>query len=160
MLFGGFLDEAIHVNPANDVVKELGQYHFHGAASFALHGFQALPFWLAFSGFALASYIYMKNIALAGKIRKQMAPVVRILENKYGFDAFNQKFIAGGSVKLGEWLWKWSDSKLIDGMIVNGSAKVVNAVSKMFRSLQSGYVYHYALVMVVSVIVFISLYIF
>lgn len=160
MLFGGFLDEAIHVNAANDVVKELGQYHFHGAGSFALHGFQALPFWLAFAGFALASYIYMKNIALAGKIKKQLSPIVRILENKYGFDAFNQKFIAGGSVKLGEWLWKWSDSKLIDGMIVNGSAKVVNAVSKMFRSLQSGYVYHYALVMVVSVIVFISLYIF
>ncbi len=161
MLFGGFLEEAIHVNASNDVVKEIGLYLFKdGPGAFALHGFMTPAFWLAFAGFAVATYIYMKNIALAGKIKKQMAPVVRVLENKYGFDAFNQKFIAGGSVKLGEWLWKWSDSKLIDGMIVNGSAKVVNAVSKMFRSLQSGYVYHYALVMVVSVIVFISLYIF
>ena len=83
-----------------------------------------------------------------------------ILDNKYGFDSFNQKVFAGGSVKLGEALWKWSDSKLIDGWIVNGSAKVVNAVSKFIRSVQSGYVYHYALVMVVSVIVFIGLYVF
>ncbi|WP_154224500.1 NADH-quinone oxidoreductase subunit L [Marinicella rhabdoformis] len=161
MLFGGFLDDAIHVNASNDVVKEIGLYLFKdGPGAFALHGLMTPAFWLAFAGFAVATYIYMKNIALAGKIKKQLSPVVRILENKYGFDAFNQKFIAGGSVKLGEWLWKWSDSKLIDGIIVNGSAKVVNAVSKMFRSLQSGYVYHYALVMVVSVIVFISLYIF
>lgn len=161
MLFGDFLAEAIHVNPSNDVVKQIGLYVFKdGPAAFAIHGLVTPAFWLAFAGFAVASYIYLKNMALAGKIRKQMAPLVRILDNKYGFDAFNQKFIAGGSVKLGQMLWKWSDSKLIDGMIVNGSAKVVNAVSRMFRSLQSGYVYHYALVMVVSVIVFIGMYIF
>lgn len=160
MLFGDFLAQAIHVNPENDVIKQIGLYVFKdGPGAFALHGFITPAFWLAAAGFAVATYIYLKNRALASKIKKQMGPVVRVLENKYGFDAFNQKFIAGGSVKLGQWLWKWSDSKLIDGMIVNGSAKVVDAVSRMFRSLQSGYVYHYALVMVVCVIVFIGLYI-
>ncbi len=160
LLFGGFMADAIHVNPVNDVVKELGLYHFDSPGAFALHGLMAPPFFLALAGFALATYIYMKNIALAGSIRKQLSPVVRILENKYGFDTFNQKYIAGGSIKLGEALWKWSDSKLIDGFIVNGSAKVINAISKFIRSIQSGYVYHYALVMVVSVIVFIGLYVF
>jgi len=159
LLFGGFMDDAIHVNRVNDVVGELGN-NFHGAGGFVLHGLQTLPFWLAMAGFGIATYIYTRNISLARTIKKRLAPINRILENKYGFDAFNQKFIAGGSIKLGEALWKWSDSKLIDGILVNGSAKAVNAVSKFIRSIQSGYVYHYALVMVVSVIVFIGLYVF
>ncbi|TDR18326.1 NADH-quinone oxidoreductase subunit L [Marinicella litoralis] len=159
LLFGGFMDDAIHVNRVNDVIGELGN-DFHGAGAFVLHGLQMPPFWLALAGFAVATYIYTRNISMAGKIKKRLAPIHKILDNKYGFDAFNQKFIAGGSVKLGEALWKWSDSKLIDGILVNGSAKAVNAVSKFIRSIQSGYVYHYALVMVVSVIVFIGLYVF
>lgn len=160
MLFGGFMADAIHVNSTNDVVKEIGLYHFTSPGGFALHGFMALPFFLALAGFALASYIYLKKISLASKIKKKLAPIHRILINKYGFDTFNQKYIAGGSVKLGEALWKWSDSKLIDGLIVNGSAKAINTFSRFIRSIQSGYVYHYALVMVVSVIVFIALYVF
>jgi NADH-quinone oxidoreductase subunit L len=160
LLFGGFMADAIHVNPTNDVVKEIGLYHFTSPGGFALHGLMAVPFLLALAGFALATYIYLKKISLARKIKKKLAPIHSILMNKYGFDAFNQKYIAGGSVKLGEALWKWSDSKLIDGLIVNGSAKAVNSVSRFIRSIQSGYVYHYALVMVVSVIVFIGLYVF
>ncbi len=160
LLFNGFMADAIHVNPTNDVVKEIGLYHYNGTAAFALHGFVTAPFFLMLAGLAIATYIYMKNIALAGVIKKRLAPVHRILDNKYGFDSFNQKFIAGGSVKLGEALWKWSDSKLIDGFIVNGSAKAINSVSKFIRSIQSGFVYHYALVMIVSVIVFIGLYVF
>ncbi len=159
LLFGGFMDDAIKVNRVNDVMGELGN-SFHGAGAFVLHGLQTLPFWLAVAGFAVATYIYTRNISLAGKIKKRLAPIHKILDNKYGFDAFNQKVFADGSVKLGEALWKWSDSKLIDGLIVNGSAKVVNSFSKFIRSIQSGYVYHYALVMVVSVIVFIGLYVF
>jgi NADH-quinone oxidoreductase subunit L len=160
MLFGGFLADAIQVAPTKDVVKQIGLYHFESPAGFALHGFITLPFYLMLAGFAVATYVYLKNRALAGKLKKQWAPVHRILDNKYGFDAFNQKVFAGGGVKLGQALWKWSDSKLIDGLIVNGSARVVNAFSKFLRPLQSGYVFHYALVMVVSVIVFIGLYVF
>lgn len=159
LLFGGFMSDAIHVNRVNDVVSELSN-DFHGSGSFVLHGLQTLPFWLAVSGFAVATYVYTRNISMATTIKKKLAPIHRILDNKYYFDAFNQKFIAGGSVKLGEALWKWSDSKLIDGYIVNGSAKAINTISKFIRSIQSGYVYHYALVMIVSVIVFIGLYVF
>lgn len=159
LLFGGFMADAIQVNRVNDVVAEMSN-DFHGSASFAIHGFMTLPFYLMLAGAGLASYIYLKKPSLAGKFKKQLAPIHRILDNKYGFDAFNQKVFANGSVKLGEALWKWSDSKLIDGWIVNGSAKVVDAVSRFIRSVQSGYVFHYALVMVVSVIVFIGFYVF
>ncbi|WP_223788613.1 NADH-quinone oxidoreductase subunit L [Marinicella meishanensis] len=159
LLFGGFMSDAIQVNRLNDVMAEMSN-DFTGSGAFALHGFITLPFYLMLAGFGLATYIYLKKPALATQIKKQLAPIHRILDNKYGFDAFNQKVFAGGSVKLGQALWKWSDSKLIDGWIVNGSAKVVNAISRFIRSLQSGYVFHYALVMVVSVIVFIGFYVF
>ncbi len=159
ILFGGFLSDAIHVLPQNDVVKEIGQEHFHGAGSFVLHGLTQLPFFLALAGFALASYIYLKKISIADNAKKTFRPIYDLLQNKYGFDDFNQKYIAGGLVSLGNLLWKWSDSKLIDGLIVNGSAKLVNKISKVFRGFQSGYIYHYALVMAVAVILFIGVHV-
>lgn len=160
MLFGGFMDDAIVVNAGNDVVKELGLYHFDSPAGFTIHGIMATPFFLALLGFAVATWVYLKKPGLSTKIKKRMAPLHRVLINKYGFDDFNQKYIVGGTIKLGEALWKWSDSRFIDGLIVNGSAKFINGVSKLMRPFQSGYVFHYALVMVVGVIVFISFYLF
>ncbi|MCX7544795.1 NADH-quinone oxidoreductase subunit L [Marinicella gelatinilytica] len=160
LLFGGFMNDAIVVNAGNDVVKELGLYHFEGPVSFTLHGMMAMPFFLSLLGFAVATWVYLKKPGLSTKIKKRVGPIHRILINKYGFDTFNQKYIVGGTLKLGEALWKWSDSRFIDGLIVNGSAKFVNGVSKLIRPFQSGYVFHYALVMVVGVIVFISFYLF
>jgi len=160
LLFGGFLNDAIVVNAANDVVKELGLYHFESPASFAVHGLMAAPFILAVLGFVVATWVYLKKPGLSTKIKKKFAPVHRILMNKYGFDAFNQKYIVGGTLKLGEALYKWSDSRFIDGLIVNGSTKLINGFSKFIRPFQSGYVFHYALVMVVGVIIFISFYLF
>jgi len=159
MLFGDFLKDAIIVNPENDVVKEIGEYSFKGPANFVLHGMTQMPFFLALAGFALASWIYLKKISVAENAKKTFAPIYKILVNKYGFDDFNQKYIAGGLVKLGNVLWKWSDSKLIDGFIVNGSANLINGFSKAIRGLQSGYIYHYALVMAVAVIFFIGTYV-
>lgn len=159
MLFGDFMKDAIHVKSTNDVVAHIGEYEFHGAGSFALHGLTQLPFFLALGGFILASWIYLKKISIAENAKKTFAPIHKLLVNKYGFDDFNQKYIAGGLVKLGNALWKWSDSKFIDGLVVNGSAKFVNKISKAIRGMQSGYIYHYALVMAVAVIFFIGTYV-
>ena len=159
MLFSEFLKDAIHVLPKNDVIEEIGKYEFHGAAKFVAHGFMGVPFFLALAGFALASWVYLKKISVAENAKKTFKPIYNILQNKYGFDNFNQKYIAGGLVALGNMLWKWSDSKLIDGLVVNGSAKVVNAFSKAIRPLQSGYIYHYALVIAIAIIFFIGRYV-
>ena len=159
MLFGDFMKDAIHVKSTNDVVAHIGEYEFHGAGSFALHGLTQLPFFLALGGFILASWIYLKKISIAENAKKTFAPIHKLLVNKYGFDDFNQKYIDGGLVKLGNALWKWSDSKFIDGLVVNGSAKFVNKISKAIRGMQSGYIYHYALVMAVAVIFFIGTYV-
>lgn len=159
LLFGDFFKGAIHVNPVNDVVAHIGEYEFHGVANFVLHGMTQPPFFLALAGFGLASWVYLKKISIAENAKKTFAPIYNLLQNKYGFDDFNQKYIAGGLVKLGNMLWKWSDSKFIDGLLVNGSAKLVNKVSKAIRGGQTGYIYHYALVMAVALVFFIGTYV-
>ncbi len=151
MLFGNFFDGAIVVAPAHDVLAEIGK-SYHGVLAFALHGLKAPPFWFAFAGFAVATYVYLFNPAMADRAARLFAPVVRVLERKYGFDELYQAIFARGSLLLGRGLWKWGDARLIDGWIVNGSAAVVDRTAGILRWMQSGYLYHYAFAMILGLI--------
>ncbi|MDZ4813796.1 MAG: NADH-quinone oxidoreductase subunit L [Pseudomonadota bacterium] len=151
MLFGGFFDGAIVVAPEHDVLARIGE-EFHGVVAFAVHGLTALPFWFAFAGFALATYIYLFNPSFADKAARVFAPVVRLLERKYGFDELYQFVFARGSLWLGRGFWRWGDAGLIDGWIVNGSAAVIARSSGVLRWMQSGYLYHYAFAMILGLI--------
>ena len=113
-------------------------------------------FWLAFAGFALATYLYLFNPALADRLAKLFAPVVRLLENKYGFDDLWIKGFAGGGVKLGRFSWKKADAGLIDGLLVNGSAALVDRVAGLVRHVQNGRLYNYAFAMILGLIVLLA----
>ncbi len=156
MLFGDFFKNAIHVNlerhPAMDELAKL----FHGPVQMALHGLTTAPFWLALSGVVLAYYMYMVNPALPAAIKRKVQPVYTLLENKYYLDWFNENVLARGARGLGTVLWKVGDQKLIDGVLVNGSWKLVGWISGMVRKLQSGYIYHYAFGMIIGVFVLMT----
>jgi NADH-quinone oxidoreductase subunit L len=141
---------AIHVSEANDVIAKLAE-EWHGPVAFALHGFMAPAFWLAFGGFALATFLYLFRPDLPGKIAHALRWPVRVLERKYFMDDLWIDGFAGGGVALGE-VSRKIDSKLIDGVVVNGSARVVGLVSSIVRRVQSGYLYHYAFAMIVGLI--------
>lgn len=151
MLFGGYFDGVIYVAPEHDTLAHLAE-HFHGAISFALHGILGLPFWLAMAGVWSAWFIYMKRPEYAERIRLKLGPIHQILERKYGFDDFNQMFFADGSRRLGSALWKFGDAGLIDGLLVNGSARTIGWVASVVRHIQSGYLFHYALAMIVGLL--------
>ncbi|NQY26699.1 MAG: NADH-quinone oxidoreductase subunit L [Piscirickettsiaceae bacterium] len=155
MVFGDFFGSAIFVLPEHDVLKHVGE-EFHGAFSFVLHGMSQLPFLLAMAGIATAYYLYMVRVDLPAKIQQRFQWLHRILENKYGFDSFNQIVFAGGSRMIGQLLWKVGDQKIIDGAVVNGTAKTVGAISKLVRQMQSGYLYHYAFAMIVGLYVLLT----
>jgi NADH-quinone oxidoreductase subunit L len=125
---------------------------FHGAAAMALHGLQTAPFWLALAGVVAAYYCYMINPRVPAWFYAKFKPLHTLLDNKYYMDAFNQKVFAGGSLLLGGGLWKVGDRGLIDGLVVNGSAKAVGWFSTITRKAQTGYIYHYAFVMIVGVL--------
>ena len=151
MLFGDFLKDAIFVNEdKHEAMHELG-HAYHGAIAMAMHAFSTAPFWLAFAGVVSAYYMYMINPAVPTAIKRVCMPLYTLFENKYYMDWINEKILARGARALGTGLWKGGDQSVIDGGIVNGSWKLVGAVSAVTRQLQSGFLYHYALAMIIGV---------
>jgi len=136
-----------------DTLAALGS-HFHGPVQFALHGFVTPAFWLAFAGFALATFLYLIRPEWPGKLRRTFALIVRILENKYGMDDLWIGGFAGGGLKLGR-VSRAIDTHVIDGT-VNGSVRLVDLAASLLRRTQSGYLYHYAFAMILGLIVLLA----
>ncbi|QKO22304.1 NADH-quinone oxidoreductase subunit L [Rhodoferax sp. BAB1] len=156
MLFGDFLKDAITVNAAaHPAMARLAEL-VHGPLAMAGHAFSTLPFWLALAGVALSYYMYMVNPALPAAIKRIFQPVYTLLENKYYLDWINENILARGARMLGVGLWKGGDQAVIDGTLVNGSWKVVGWVAGVARWFQSGYLYHYALAMILGIVVLMS----
>ena len=135
---------------------EVLRAEFHGPAQLALHGLTAAPFWLAVAGVVLAWYMYLVNPALPAAIKAKAQPLYTLLENKYYLDWFNENVLARGARALGTGLWKGGDEALIDGTLVNGSWKIVRVVSGAVRWVQTGYLYHYALAMILGIFVLMT----
>jgi NADH-quinone oxidoreductase subunit L len=156
MLFGDFFKGAIFVNAtAHPAMQELGKL-FHGPVQMATHALTTAPFWLAVAGVACSYYMYMVNPALPAAIKARVLPIYTLLENKYYLDWFNENVLARGARALGTGLWKGGDQAIIDGALVNGSWKLVGLVSAVVRHFQSGYLYHYALTMILGVFVLMT----
>ena len=158
MLFGGFFQDAIQVHESRDVLAELGS-SYHGAFNFVLHGFKTPALYLALAGVAAAWYIYMVNPAVADTIASRFGWLRRLLENKYGFDDFNERVFAGGSRQVADKLWSVGDVKLIDGLLVNGTANGIGVLSLIIRTLQSGYLFHYAFSMIIGLLALLTIFI-
>ncbi len=156
VLYGDYFANVVFVQQAHDVLGHLGK-SYHGPLSMILHGIMSAPFFLMAAGIATAWYLYMKNPELPGKIKNSFGLFYDILDNKYGFDAFNEKVIAGGTRGLGHIFSKFGDIMIIDGIIVNGSAKSVAWFSSVIRHVQTGYLYHYAFVMILGLIGLLAL---
>jgi NADH-quinone oxidoreductase subunit L len=155
VLFGDYFGEAIKVLPQHDVLEQLGE-HYHGVLGYLQHGVLAPPFFLAMGGLITAWYIYIKNPALADTARKRAGFLYQILINKYYADDFNQAVFAGGTRGIGRLLWRIGDEVIIDGLIVNGSARVVGWFSGVARQVQTGYLYHYAFAMILGLLGMLS----
>jgi len=149
MLFGDFFNDSITVAAEHDVLAKLGA-GYHGVWGFVVHGIQGPAFWLALCGVITAWALYMKWTHIPGLIQSRFSAIHTILDNKYGFDRFNEVVFAGGARGLGQIFWKLGDVTLIDGWVVNGSARLVGWFSGVARHVQTGYLHHYAFVMVIG----------
>ncbi|MHB1175182.1 MAG: NADH-quinone oxidoreductase subunit L [Sulfuriferula sp.] len=151
MLFGDYFKGAIFINSTLHPAMEELAHEFHGAGAMALHSLTSLPLWLAVAGVAVSWFFYMKRPDIPAAIKQRFSLIYTIMENKYGFDIFNDWFFAGGARRLGNLLWRYGDVKVIDGFFVNGAARVVGWLSRVIRKFQSGYIYHYAFAMIIGV---------
>jgi len=151
MLFGEFFKDAIFIDAEKHAGMKTLADAFHGPVAMALHAVSTAPFWLALAGVVVAWYMYLINPAVPAAIGRALRPLVVLLENKYYMDWINENILARGARALGNGLWKVGDRTLIDGWLVNGSWKLVGMVSNWTRKLQTGYLYHYALVMILGI---------
>ena len=149
MLFGDYFGDSIYVAPAHDVLQRLGE-GFHGPAGFVMHGLSSPILGLAAAGVALAWYFYLVRPEIPGRLRERAGALYTLLDNKYYIDAFNERFIAGGSRALGRLLWRGGDVAVIDGAAVNGSARLVGWLANVARAVQTGYLYHYAFATIIG----------
>ncbi len=151
VLFGGWLNDSIVVEQGNDVLARLGS-HFSGAGAMAMHALVSAPFWLMIGGFLLATLIYRLRPSLTDLLHEKMPALHRILVHKYYFDEFYQRLFVRRAVSLGEVLWHRADAGVIDGWLVNGSARLVGQLSARVRQWQSGFLFQYAFAMIIGLI--------
>jgi len=156
VVFGNYFGNAIYIAPEHGAIAEMA-HEFHGVIAMVKHGFFTLPFWLVVAGIATAWYLYIARPDLPAVLRKKLALPVRILENKYGFDEFNQAVFADGAVTAGNALWKVGDQAIIDGVVVNGSAKAVGLFARAVRLFQTGFIYQYAFTMIIGLVLLLTL---
>jgi NADH-quinone oxidoreductase subunit L len=155
MLFGDFFKGVIFVGESHPAMEELA-HQFHGAAAMGIHAFTSLPFLLAFAGVVSAWYCYLINPKVPAWFRAKFGFLYTLLDNKYYMDKFNDAVFAAGARKLGGGLSEVGDRTLIDGLIVNGSARAVGWFSSLTRTFQTGYIYHYAFTMIVAVALYLG----
>jgi NADH-quinone oxidoreductase subunit L len=156
MLFGDWFGSAVVIDAAKHPSMAHMAESFHGAGAMALHGITTLPFILAMSGVAVSWFFYLKRPDIPAAIQKAVMPLYTLLENKYYFDKFNDVVFAGGARMLGRGLWKAGDEAVIDGVMVNGTARMVGWISALVRLFQTGHIYQYAFSMIIGVFVLLT----
>ncbi len=152
LLFGDFFKGAITAyRGAHPAMAEL-QKDWRGPVEMALHSVTGPVFWLALAGVVVAWFFYLKRPDIPAAIQRRFSFLYEILDNKYYFDWFNEKVLSRGARILGMALWQRGDVGVIDGVFIDGGSNVVGGIARSTRALQSGYLYWYALVMIVGVI--------
>ncbi len=159
VLFGGYFGGSISIAPSHPGLREMAD-EFHGVLPMMAHAVKTVPFWLTLAGIAAAWYLYILRPELHARLRQKAGVLVTILEEKYGFDRFNDWFFAGGARKVGGSLWHYGDVTVIDGLMVNGSARLIGWFAGVVRLVQSGFIYHYAFFMIIGVSVLLTYFIF
>ncbi|WP_319381401.1 NADH-quinone oxidoreductase subunit L [Thiomicrorhabdus sp.] len=148
MLTGQYFGDAIQVLAQNDTMMAVYNNYYHGVLDMILHSFMTLPVFLALFGVFLAWLLYIKQPNIPAKIKSMCPRGYYVLDNAYGFDRLNEIVFVNGTRRLGEFFTRAVDIKLIDtGMVTNTFMAVAHSAQAL-RQAQTGYLYHYAFVMI------------
>jgi NADH-quinone oxidoreductase subunit L len=155
VLFGEYFQGSIFNLEGQNPLHELGE-EFHGPWQFVVHAFQGPAVYLAAAGALVAWFLYLKQPELPARLIQRFSGVHRVLVNKYYFDWFNENVLARAGRGLGQLFWRVGDQGLIDGALVNGSARTVGALAATLRKVQTGRLYNYAFAMIIGLAVLVG----
>jgi len=158
MLFGEHFGTSIIVHAEHDVLGKMAE-DYHGVFGMLTHGLMQAPFWLAASGVLVAWVCYIKRPDIPQRVAEALSLPHRVLLDKYGADRFNDWFFAGGARFVGQIFWRAGDVTLIDGLVVNGSARAVGWWASVIRQVQTGYLSYYAFAMILGLLVLLAVFV-
>jgi NADH-quinone oxidoreductase subunit L len=140
---------------------EAGERFWAGSVAFdahLMHQMHLIPLWVKLSasaamlvGFAIACYAYIANTAFPAAFVDQFGVLYRFLLNKWYFDELYDVIFIRPSLWLGRLLWKKGDEGTIDRFGPDGAAAAIVAGTRVTARIQTGYLYTYALVMLLGV---------
>lgn len=155
VLFSGFFDKAIFTLSEHGSMAAVAEI-FDGPFNFVLHSVFSVPTYLALAGVGSAWFIYLKKPSIAEWVKEKFGFIYNLLDQKYYFDRFNEVVFATTSRGIGHVFWRLGDALVIDGLVVNGSARFVGWISGVVRHVQTGYLNHYAFVMITGLILLLG----
>jgi NADH-quinone oxidoreductase subunit L len=161
VLFENYFGDAIIVRQGIDVFAKINETLWHGPMALFLmalflHSVQTPVFWLAAAGAFTAWFLYLKRPDIPETIRNKLSAVHSLLLNKYYMDDLYIKGFAAGGRGIGNFLWRKGDELVIDGVLVNGTANTIGKLAGVMRQIQTGYLYTYALAMIIGLTVLLS----
>ncbi len=122
------------------------------------YGLMALSIAIAFFGIAVATVMYMMKPELPGKFTRAFPALHRAVFNKWYVDEIYDAMIVNPTKSFGTFCWRGFDVKIIDG-IVNGTAKLIGLFSAGLKYTQTGLFHHYALAMVLGMVVMVAVFV-
>lgn len=159
IVFGDYFNQVIHVSPQHNAIEKLGA-EFTGIVGMMIHALSTAPFWLSVAGIFTAWYLYCVRTDIPEKIKLRLGFLYNLLDRKYYIDELYSWLFAGGTRTLGTALWKFGDMKIIDGFLVNGTARAVAFSATLVRRYQTGYIYHYAFTMIVGIFIILTFWLY
>ena len=159
-LFSGFFFKDYFIGSSSELFWGNSialHHHEHQHIPFLIY---YAPMMLGFLGLFLAWYMYLKNKSMPSNIVKLNGPLYKFLLNKWYFDELYSFIFVRPAKAIGYFLWKFFDGYIIDGFGPDGIAKSVLSLSKKAKSIQTGYIYHYAFAILIGVSLFITYFIY
>jgi len=147
----GFLGSSVTVLPQYNVLAAMGA-QFQGVWSDVAHCVHTLPFWFSIAGIFSAWVTVIVLPQINGFFYKRLSWIRKLLVAQYGFDAFNDLVFVRGTKKMCDFFFHTGDLKVLDAGMVDGSGRGVTLISRALRKLQSGYLYHYLLMMIAGLL--------
>ncbi len=144
--------------PVFEHAQHLHHIEAHGAHA-TEYALMAISVIIAVVGIFIAWNMYIKNPELPARFTAKFTTAYRVIFNKWYIDELYDFVFVNPCKKIGTFLWRGFDVRIVDG-IVNGCAWVVKGIGAGLRYTQSGYLYNYAMAMVVGVVVIVGYYIF